>query len=197
MEILDKYIVNPHTLAIFPAREIEYQAIVWEGEQTYKVNKTPLEIIKESCLVYWSTFDAKRKAVAERLGFINKTPIPVITDLPLIVFPTTSFKDADCVWMISNHVLTYQQVAEHKIIVHFNNERDTYLDLNDYKFHNQMVRSLMLYHDIFAQKSDLIESLKELFKVNESIEKSNPHKKLTPIQIPPQMWDFLYYLYRS
>lgn len=55
-----KYTVNKETLAILPARAIDYRAIVLEKQQTYHIRQTPLEIIKK-CVCRDRFFHIKRK----------------------------------------------------------------------------------------------------------------------------------------
>src|SRR5690625_4575400 len=96
-EILKEFQISPNTLAIVPAKEIEFYSYVLENNATYKVKKTPLQLIKSACFnIGWSPFDGKRDAVSRHTGFKQKVPIPISKTLAIYAFPTHAIKSPDC-----------------------------------------------------------------------------------------------------
>jgi len=66
------YKINEQTIALCPAKEIDYNTIVFEQEKTYHVKKTPLELIKDACIENWSTYEGKRQAVIHHTNFTER-----------------------------------------------------------------------------------------------------------------------------
>ena len=72
--ILESYEINRHTLALFPARHIDYETIVLQDHYEWYVRQTPLEIIQRACLEGGSSYDGRRKAVIHFTGAKKKVP---------------------------------------------------------------------------------------------------------------------------
>lgn len=53
----ETYQITNQTIALLPAKAINHQTIVIEPKTTYKVKKTPLELIKDACMANWSTYE--------------------------------------------------------------------------------------------------------------------------------------------
>src|SRR5699024_12209027 len=87
-QIESKYIINKETVAILPAKQIEYHAVVTEGNQTVFVRQTPLELVKAACLANWCTYEGRRQAVMHHTGFKQKVPIPISINHEIFAFPT-------------------------------------------------------------------------------------------------------------
>lgn len=69
--------INEQTVALLPAKQIEYDTIVLEHEKKYHVRQTPFHIIKAACCNNWCTYEGRRKAVIYHTNFKQKTPIPI------------------------------------------------------------------------------------------------------------------------
>lgn len=67
-KILSSYEITKDTLALLPARNMNYRTIVIERHETYYVQQTPLEIIKAACLEGGATYDGRRTAVMLKTG---------------------------------------------------------------------------------------------------------------------------------
>lgn len=96
MKIEQAYIINKATSGIIPAKEIEYDSIVAEGERFRYIRQTPLDIIKISCIHCWSTYEGRRQAVIHHTGFKEKVPIPVNPKQGIIAIPTHAIKHMNC-----------------------------------------------------------------------------------------------------
>src|SRR5699024_12387686 len=66
------YQINEKAIALCPAKEIDYDTIVLEQEATYRVSKTPMQLIKDACIANWSTYEGKRQAVIHHTNFRHK-----------------------------------------------------------------------------------------------------------------------------
>lgn len=138
--VLENYIINSNTLAIVPARNIHFSTVVHEKNRVFKVKKTPMEIIKYSCLLNLTTYEGRIETVRQITGFQHKVPLlfftfdsvdisnikllplmPILAMNPELLkkptvnimcfFPTRSPKHYDNIW-VAHHHLSKQQRPE-------------------------------------------------------------------------------------
>lgn len=141
------YEVNPQTQAIFPAREIEYSAIVKEEHQIIYVRQTPLQIIKAACLEGGSTYEGRRKAVTHLTGAIQKVPIPINPRRNIFAFPTHSPTAFECNWIFYHHIKSIvpslQTSNKTKSIIQFKNQQELPMNDSHYLLVKQYTRTAM------------------------------------------------------
>lgn len=58
--ILSDYMINRNTLALCPAYAMNCQTIVLEGDRTFYVNQTMMQLLKASCLEGGADYDGRR-----------------------------------------------------------------------------------------------------------------------------------------
>ena len=115
-KILKDYSINPQTAALLPAKQIDYETIVFEQDRQIAVSKTAHQLIKEACLDYFSTYEGRRKAVMHHTNFKRKVPIPISMGHNICTFPTHSTTDIECIWIFSNHVQSIKRISTRKNI---------------------------------------------------------------------------------
>src|SRR5699024_6407938 len=145
MKIEHQYIINKDTSCIIPAKEIEYDAIVGEGERLRYIRQTPFDIIKQSCIRYWSSYEGRRQAIIHHTGFKERVPIPINPKEGMISFPTHAIKHIDCCWLMFHHVLQYEPIKndpKYKTLVTFTNRKTLKLDESIRSFQSQMERAV-------------------------------------------------------
>src|SRR5699024_10146475 len=136
--IIEEIQISTNTLAILPAKEIEYDSDVLESDATYNVKKTPLQLIKIACLdVGWSTFNGRREAVTHHTGFKQKVPIPISLNPPIFTFPTHAINSHDCAWIFSDHILRINKHRANQSTIHFKNGRTITLDISYHILNSQ------------------------------------------------------------
>lgn len=147
--IRDDYKVNKSTLALLPAKAINYDTIAWEDNQTIYVRQTPLDIIKESCLVYGSSYEGRREAVTHNTSYQRNLPIQISGKQHIYTFPTQAPKSFDCHWIFSEHIL--QIIGKNgtkEATICFKNNQLLPLTVSHYILNKQFHRTLtcMLHH---------------------------------------------------
>lgn len=155
MKIEQTYTINPLTIAIFPAKQIDYDSIVIEGEKTLYIHQTPLDIIKQSCIDYWSSYEGRKKAVIYYTGFKQKVPIPVSEQIPIVAFPTHALKHIDCAWLIYDHIVNYLAAKTdpaRKTTITFSNGKTMTINVSIRSFTSQMTRALEVMQRVKASK---------------------------------------------
>ena len=105
-QIKSNYIINENSLALLPARQIEFETIVIETDQIIKVRKTQLELIEAACHIECCTYDGRRNAVIHHTNFKRKVPIPTNIQKGIYFFPTHSPLDINNKWISYQHINT-------------------------------------------------------------------------------------------
>lgn len=144
MNIEQNYIVNDKTIAIVPAKQIEFDSIVVESEGVHYIRQTPQQIIEASCIHNWSDYEGRRNAVIHHTGFKEKVPIPIHPNKGIVAFPTHAIKHIDCCWLIPQHILridTLKDDPKYKTIVTFTNRKSLRLDVSIRSLKSQSERA--------------------------------------------------------
>src|SRR5690625_7827007 len=102
--IMDYYRINENTLALLPAKQIDFETIVIETDQIIKVRKTSLELIEAACYNEWSTYEGRRQAVIHHTNFKRKVPIPINIKKGIYFFPTHSPTSIHNKWISFQHI---------------------------------------------------------------------------------------------
>src|SRR5690625_4827044 len=143
--IVENYKITKGTIAILPAKQIEFSSYLLERESTKRVKKTPLQIIQQACLDHdWCDFEGRRKAVAYHTGFKQKIPIPISLHKGIIAFPTHAIKAFECCWIFVDHILKIEKQKEdkRKSIIHFRNRHPVIINVSIHILKKQKRRTL-------------------------------------------------------
>lgn len=108
--IVRDYKVTNETVALFPAKQIEHNTIIYEWNNTFLAKETAFELVEKACLTYGSTYEGRRKAVMHRTGYKRLVPIPISISRNIYAFPTHSPKHYECAWIFLEHVEFVQPV---------------------------------------------------------------------------------------
>jgi len=104
-DIYHDYIANEYTQAILPAKHIEYNSVVVEKEQVYRIRETPIEIIKASCEKDCSNYEVRKAILAKRTAFKYKLPMFTRKISPILAFTTISPDNFDCAWIFPRGIV--------------------------------------------------------------------------------------------
>src|SRR5699024_5695427 len=135
-------------MAITHSSHIEYQSIVYEKNKQLFIRRTPFEIIKDSCLQNYTTYQGIKKAVIHHHGFIQKTPIPINRHQSIYTFPTHSPVNPECNWIIPQPLLhsnlpTSTDYHSDKSAVTFNNGRQLLINVSQFVLKKQIQRTMI------------------------------------------------------
>lgn len=144
--ILTHYKINERTLALLPAKHMNYATIAYEHNKQYFVQQTPIQLVKAACLDHGSTYQGRREAVMYHTGYKRKVPIPISTSREIYTFPTSKSTEFECIWVFPTYI---QSVIHHpapkthsaQSIVQFKNGLQLPLDISSYIIHKQMERT--------------------------------------------------------
>src|SRR5690625_2017573 len=144
-KIYPAYTITNKTLALLPAKTIEFSTIVLERERQYFIRQTPPEIIKSSCKDYWSSYEGRLQAVFKHTTYGQKPPIPIDPENQIIAIPTHSPKHHDCHWIIYNPQLRIIPHPE-KTILHIGQQQSITLDISTHTLQKQIERAFVIYY---------------------------------------------------
>ncbi len=139
--ITDFYEINTKTCALIAKGENKTEII--EGSKTFIINKKPLEILKESCEYFGSTYEGRIKGTKTLLGMCYKLPIAVEGSKELIFFPTMSANKLNCSWLAVKNIQDYRANDE-QVFVKFNGNQIKQLNISYESLENQIFRSTKL-----------------------------------------------------
>ncbi len=146
------YIVHENTCALLPAKQIEYGTMIIEHKETKKERAVPFDIIKESCTHYWSNYEGRRNAVIQKLGYKQKTPIPLSIQQKICFFPTHSPSHIDNCWINFDQIKRWdktpktKQLSREQIKVIFKNGTNITVDVSVHTFSTQFDRAFAVMY---------------------------------------------------
>ena len=141
--IMENYSINENTLALLPAKQIDFDTIVIEKDRKIKVRKTSLELIKAACYNEWSTYEGRRQAVIHHTNFKRKVPIPINIRNGNYFFPTHSPTSIYNKWFSYLHI---DEINKHpsnptKTIITFYNGIELCVNIPYHLLDKQMQRT--------------------------------------------------------
>ncbi len=138
---MNEYEINDRTLAIIPYDN--YKSIVYEGTESFILDKPVSKIMDLSCRYYGSTFDGRQKGTASLTGIRYKSPIIISEENNIIFFPTSSPRLKECSWISLNNISKYYD-RDSKMAIEFMNKEVIELDISSNILRNQIFRASML-----------------------------------------------------
>ncbi len=148
-----EYEINKGTLAIMP-NENE-SSLVYEDEDRFLVEQSPFQIMEESCKYFGSTYEGRKDSARSILGAEYKVPVIVEDTNNLIVFPTTSPKADDCIWISLKRVKDFERIDGCNTRVIFDNNKEIIVPVSYRTLENQISRASRLDFMMRKRKTNL------------------------------------------
>lgn len=135
------YEISNETLAIIPIDNFCSKVI--EKDNTIIVDKTPMQIIEDSCAFFGSSYNGRAKGTKKLIGISHKAPIIIEESREIIFFPTRSPRLYECCWVSLNHIDRYKP-QENNSIVLFSSGYLLELEMSYGSLDNQVLRATRL-----------------------------------------------------
>ena len=148
-----EYEINKGTLAIMP-NENE-SSLVYEDEDRFLIEQSPFQSMEESCMYFGSTYEGRKESARSILGAEYKVPVIVEDTDNLIVFPTTSPKSDDCIWISLKRVKNFERIDNSNTKVIFDNNKEIIVPVSYRTLENQISRASRLDFMMRKRKSNL------------------------------------------
>ncbi len=147
---MESYEINKNTIALVPK---DKKTIVYEEDNSFVVDKTPLQIVEESCEYFGSSLEGRQVGTSKIIGFTHKVPIIVEESFDLIFFPTLSPKNEECSWLSYSHIFKPDKFKD-KTIIELKNGKKILVDVSSAIIDNQLYRCSRLKEALQLRKID-------------------------------------------
>lgn len=117
LSICDSYLIDQRTLAIEPVFDGVYQSKITTIDGVFYSKESCTHLLGTACKYYASTMEGRVGATREIMKYYHRIPF-IIIPLSVGVFPTTSPKNMNCVW-IFNHRFEVDKLEKRKSRVRF------------------------------------------------------------------------------
>ncbi|GGE27793.1 hypothetical protein GCM10011391_02850 [Pullulanibacillus camelliae] len=136
--VKEHYIINPRTMALLPMDGLfgEHWTIIIEENQILQVKAKAITVIDDSCCFFGSSYIGRKEGAAALLNYTHMAPIAISDAYDMILFPLTSPKNRDCIWLSHKHIRNWQ-----------NNDNGTIV-----QFTNHQVKKLPIFFSTFEIK---------------------------------------------
>lgn len=146
---MDSYEINQDTVAIVP--KDEKTSIIYEVDNSFVVEKSPLKIMEDSCEYFGSSLEGRQTGTYKLVGFTHKVPVVVEESFDLIFFPTVSPKSTQCAWINYSHILQPDKFKD-KTIIELKNGKKILVNVSSAVINNQMFRCQRLKDTLETRK---------------------------------------------
>lgn len=138
---MEKYIITEATLVLV---SLGNKTRIIEKYQEIIINKSIQDIVNESCLYYGSSLRGRCDSTYFLIGVKYKCPIVICEKKNLFFFPTTSFKNKDCIWFNYLGIKKYFLDKNKILNIILSNEKKVFLNISNNIISNQIFKTSRL-----------------------------------------------------
>ena len=149
--MINNYEINNSTLAIIPISGKTSKII--EVDNTLTINKSPPEIVDDSCKFFGSSYIGRFEGTKNLIGVNYKAPIIIEETREIIFFPTSSPRFNNCFWISLKNIDNYLKNSNNNSIIKFKNGQSIELDISFGSLENQILRAATLESVLRQRKS--------------------------------------------
>lgn len=135
------YEINRNTMALIPISDDQTEVI--ERDNNFIINMNIMDIIKNSCEYFGSSYLGRKEGTKKLTGITHKSPIIIEESNKLIYFPTESPRLSSCSWIGFNNIKNYIN-KNGKTTIIFDNDKILDLNISYGIIDNQVLRSSKL-----------------------------------------------------
>lgn len=136
------YEINAETLILIPMHNRKTKVV--EINDSFIVNNSTLNIIKDSCMFFGCSYEGRKDAVKNLIGVDMKVPILLEESRNIIFFPTASCVKRNSIWISYQNLLKYIKFNDFSTILYFQGKKKIKIDIKYNLIDNQVVRCLKL-----------------------------------------------------
>ena len=147
------YEINDETLAVLPISDNKCRVV--ENSNEYYIDTNSFDVIEHSCEYFGSTFLGRHVGSIKMLGSRYKTPIIIAETDSIIVFPTHSPRNKECIWICLNNINKIYKTNNDKTVIEFVSGDILELNISYNVVNNQILKATRLKHIIDERKNTL------------------------------------------
>lgn len=138
---MTSYEITKDTLAIVPIDN--YRSKIIEKDSVFVVEKTPMQVVEESCEYFGSSYEGRHKGTEKLTGITHKSPIIIEESREIIFFPTSSPRLYECAWISFKNITKHRRM-NNSTIIEFKTGYLLEVDVSYGSLENQILRSARL-----------------------------------------------------
>lgn len=141
-DLVDGYEISAQTMALEAYAHPVYQTKIWETQRIIFSVKTPLQLIRESCIMRnYSTYEGKRLAIQECCCFKQNVPIPIDHQNLICAIPTKSPSSWRCSWIFYAYIERLEHHDSRHTNIHFRNGKNQIFPISPNQMKNQWMKA--------------------------------------------------------
>lgn len=144
----ESYEINNSTLALIA---LDNKTKVIEEEREFFIDKTPSNILEESCEYFGISYLGRKIGTKNLIGITHKSPIIIEESREIIFFPTSSPRLNNCSWISLNNIKNFIKNNEKTKII-FDNQKEIIVDVSFGIMENQILRASLLESTLRKRK---------------------------------------------
>ncbi|WP_433745136.1 competence protein ComK [Falsibacillus pallidus] len=142
MKVNNEYLATNETMALSPIQHPTYQTEIHDTDGIIYSTQTPMDILRESCILRGSSYDGRIQSVRALYNFSYKTPLLLCQMDKLCAFPIMSPASRENVWIFPNHIKYFHQ-TKNKVSVTFLNDLKMEVDCTHTVFTKQFGKAVV------------------------------------------------------
>ncbi|MBE6154762.1 MAG: hypothetical protein E7163_04245 [Firmicutes bacterium] len=135
------YIITQETYALIPVGK---KTKIIEREKIIIVNETPAEVVSTNCIINGSSLEGRQKGSSYLIGTTYKPPIIINDRDNIVLLPTHSIRNNECIWINLNSILNYIKNMDKTTILEFKNKKKINLKVSFTIFDKQVLKATRL-----------------------------------------------------
>lgn len=149
--MVEEYYINEDTLLLVPCGKNRTK--IYDVNGTYYIKKPIFEVVDESCQYYGSSYGGRYIGAKKLLEMEYKLPIILDEVKEVVVFPTCSPRQKNCMWININNIENYNKFKNNSTIK-FTNGFSYELNISVNCLENQILRATLLMMKLKKRKSE-------------------------------------------
>lgn len=132
------------------------QTKIIENNKVLLVNSKSFKIISDNCKMYGGSFTGKSEISKIILKCKSKVPVILDDQGNIIMFPSNSKCQSNCVWLNYNNIRDYKKNGHKNVVITFLNGTKIAINISFYSFEKQINKCHKLKLDHLEKKMSLI-----------------------------------------
>lgn len=134
------YIIDKNTILVIKSNN---NTIIYDNKEKHVIKRKIKDVLNDCCKYYGSSLKGRIEGTNYLLGSIYKAPIIISEYQEIIMFPTSSFKCDDCMWINYAWIEKYF-CDDNKTFIIFKNGLKIEINISTKIINNQILRSSRL-----------------------------------------------------
>lgn len=149
--MIEEYYVNEDTLLLLPGGKEKTK--IFDINGTYCIKKNCFDLVDDSCQYYGSSYGGRYLGAKRMIEMEYKLPIILDEVKEVILIPTCSPRQQNCIWICLNNIENYSKYKNHSR-VKFTNGLDYELSISFSSLENQILRATLLLTRLKKRKNN-------------------------------------------